>query len=79
MVKSEYGNLMGRVQINNPTDKSLKSPRVGVICLDSKDRVIGGGYAYPELVPPSGKVLPGMTLIASGKIARCDAYAGPGV
>jgi hypothetical protein len=37
------------------------------------------GYACRELVPPSGKVLAEVTLIASGKIARCDAYAGPGV
>lgn len=78
LAESEYGGLVGRVQVNNPTDKSLKSPRVGVICLDPKDRVIGGGYAYPELVPPSGKVLAEVSLIASGKIARCDAYTGPG-
>jgi hypothetical protein len=76
--KSEYGDTVGRVQVNNPTDKSLKSPRVGVICLDAKDRVIGGGSGYPELVPPSGKVLLEVGLIASGKIERCDAYAGPG-
>jgi hypothetical protein len=78
VVKSEYGDTVGRVQVNNPTDKSLKSPRVGVICLDAKDRVIGGGSGYPELVPPSGKVLLEVGLITSGKIERCDAYAGPG-
>jgi hypothetical protein len=55
VVKSEYGGTVGRVQVNNPTDKSLKSPRVGVICLDANDRVIGGRSGYPELVPPSGK------------------------
>jgi hypothetical protein len=77
--KSEYGDGVARVQVNNPTDKSLEAPRVGVICLDAKDRVIGGGSAYPELVPPSGKVLQEVTLIASGKIERCDAYAGPGL
>ena len=65
--------------MNNPTDKSLKSPRVGVICLDAKDRVIGGGSSYPELIPPSGRVLTEVALIASGQIERCDAYAGPGV
>jgi hypothetical protein len=73
VAKSEYGDLVGRVQVNNPTDKSLQAPRLGVICLDSKDRVIGGGSAYPELVPPAGKVLQEVTLITSGKIQRCDA------
>jgi hypothetical protein len=79
VVKSEYGGTVGRVQVSNPTDKSLKSPRVGVICLDAKDRVIGGGSGYPELVPPSGKMLLEVTLIASGKIERCGAHARPGV
>jgi hypothetical protein len=41
----------------------------------SSDR---GGSAYPELVPPTGKVLAEVTLIASGKIEQCEAYAGPG-
>lgn len=79
VVKSEYGDTVGRLQVNNPTDKSLKSPRVGIICLDAKDRVIGGGSGYPELVPPSGKVLLEVGLITSGKIERCDAYAGRGL
>jgi hypothetical protein len=76
---SEYGDRVGRVRVNNPTDESLKSPRVSLICLNAKDRVIGGGSAYPELVPPAGKVLAEVTLIASGKIKRCEAYAGPGL
>jgi Tfp pilus assembly protein FimV len=79
VAKSEYGGTVGRVQVNNPTNKSLKSARVGVICLDSKDRVVGGGSSYPELIPPSGRVLREVTVIASGQIERCDAYAGPGV
>ena len=36
VVESKYGGLVGRVQVSNPTDKSLKSPRVGVICLDPR-------------------------------------------
>ena len=76
---SEYGDRVGRVRVNNPTNESLKSPRVSLICLNSKDRVIGGGAAYPELVPPAGTVLAEVTLIASGKIKRCEAYAGPGL
>jgi hypothetical protein len=76
---SEYGDRVGRVRVNNPTDESLKSPRVSLICLNAKNRVIGGGSAYPELVPPAGKVLAEVTLIASGKIKRCEAYAGPGL
>jgi hypothetical protein len=76
---SEYGDRVGRVQVNNPTDEALKSPRVSLICLNAKDRVIGGGSAYPELIPAAGNVLAEATLIANGKIERCEAYAGPGL
>ena len=76
---SEYGDRVGQVQVNNPTDESLKLPRVSLICLNAKNRVIGGGSTYPELVPPTGNVLAEVTLIVSGKIKRCDAYAGPGL
>ena len=50
---------------------------MSLICLNAKDRVIGGGSAYPELIPPTGKVLAEVTLIASGKIEQCEAYAAP--
>ena len=76
---SEYGDRAGQVRVNNPTDEPLKSPRVSLICLNAKNRVIGGGSTYPELVPPAANVLAEVTLIASGKIKRCDAYAGPGL
>jgi hypothetical protein len=42
VAKPKYADLVGRVRVNNPTNKSLKV-RAGVICLDSRDRVIGGG------------------------------------
>lgn len=76
---SEYGDRVGRVRVKNPTDKALTSPRVSVICLDAKGRVIGGGSAYLELIPPSGRLLQEVTLITSGRIERCNAYAVPGL
>lgn len=78
VVKDEYGGTVARFEVNNPTKEALKSVRVGVICYDTKDRVNGGGSSYPDLVPPSGKVLSETSLILSGKADRCEAYAGPG-
>jgi hypothetical protein len=75
---SEYGDRVGQVRVNNPTDEPLKSLQVSLICLNAENRVIGGGSTYPELVPPAGNVLAEVTLIASGTIKRCEAYAGPG-
>lgn len=78
VVKDEYGSTVGRFEVYNSTKKALKDVRVGVICYDTKDRVNGGGSTYPDLVPPSGKVLAETDLIVSGKTDRCEAYAGPG-
>jgi hypothetical protein len=34
------------------------------------------GSSCPQLIPPSGRVLTEVALIASRQIERCDAYAG---
>ena len=49
VVKDEYGTTVGRFEVYNSTKEALKSVRVGVICYDAKDRVNGGGSAYPDL------------------------------
>lgn len=79
VVRDEYGGTEARFQLENPTAKSLKSPRVGVICFSAKDAVIGGGVDFPELVPPSGKRLVAVPIITRGRVDRCEAYAGPGL
>lgn len=78
VAKDEYGSTTARFEVYNSAKEALKNVRVGVICYDTKDRVNGGGSTYPDLVPPSGKVLAETDLILSGKTDRCEAYAGPG-
>lgn len=78
VVEDEYGGTIARFEVYNPTKEALKNVRIGVICYDTRDRVNGGGSDYPELIPPSGKVLSKTSLIVSGKTDRCEAYAGPG-
>ena len=77
--EDEYGGSVARFEVYNATKSALKDVRVGVICFDSKGRVNGGGSDYPELIPPSGKVLSQTSLIVSGTTERCEAYAGPGI
>ena len=77
-VEDEYGETTARFEVYNSSKEALKDVRVGVICYGTKDRVNGGGSDYPELIPPSGKVLSKTYVIVSGKTDRCEAYAGPG-
>jgi hypothetical protein len=46
---------------------------------DASTGMLAWRLRVPRGGPPSGKMLLEVTLIASGKIERCDAYAGPGV
>lgn len=78
ILEDEYGSTTARFEVFNSTKEALKDVRVGVICFDTKGRVNGGGSDYPELIPPSGKVLSSPSLIVSGTTERCEAYAGPG-
>jgi hypothetical protein len=77
--KDEYGDTTGTFEISNPTNAPLKNARVGIICYDTKQNVIGGAAEYPDLVPPSGKIRIDSTLNTRGTPAKCDAHAGPGI
>ncbi|MFI1394580.1 hypothetical protein [Streptomyces sp. NPDC020681] len=77
--KGEYGDTTGTFEVSNPTNAPLKNARVGIICYNAKQNVIGGASEYPDLVPPSGKIRIDSTLNTRGTPAKCDAYAGPGI
>ncbi|TNH31768.1 hypothetical protein FHG89_00540 [Micromonospora orduensis] len=79
LVKSEYGEgFEAKVEVTNPKTEPLKSPRVGVVCYSTEKRIVGGGFTFPDLVPPSGKAVAEMDLLITGKPSSCVAYASPG-
>ena len=67
-----------RFTIENPTDRRLESPTIGIICLKPDGSIIGGGSASPRRVPPGGQIGLDPDLITSGKPAECRAYVAPG-
>lgn len=81
IVKSEYGTgeYDARFEVTNPQAEPLKSPRVDVVCHDAAKKIIGGGFTFPELIPPSGKAAVEVSTITTVKPASCVAYASPGV
>jgi hypothetical protein len=77
IVKSEFGGYDARVEVTNPTGQPLESPRVDVVCRNAAKKIVGGGFDFPEMVPPSGKVVADMQLLVSGRPTSCEGYAGP--
>ncbi len=78
VVKDDFGRPAARFLIINRNRESLRSPRIGVICHDVKNRIVGGGSHYPGLLPAAGKAVVEVSLIATGNPRSCSAYAAPG-
>lgn len=74
VVKNEYGSFDAVYEVVNPGSTALTNIRIGVICSNAANSIIGGGPAYPELIPPSGKIRVDTDVITNGKPATCVAY-----
>jgi hypothetical protein len=76
VVADQYGGVTANFELSNPTDKPVKDPRLGVICYDTANKIIGGGSDFPTLVPPSGKVAVEATILTTGKPSSCKVFTG---
>lgn len=74
VVKNEYGTFDAAYEVVNPGATPLKEVRIGVICFNAGNTIIGGGQDYPSLIPPSGKIRVDTDVITNGKPAACTAY-----
>jgi hypothetical protein len=63
-------------QVNNPTSEPLQDLGIGIICHNAEGKIIGGGVAFPELVPANGATAVEASTLTSGEPASCDAYVG---
>ncbi|GAA3558008.1 hypothetical protein GCM10022197_11660 [Microlunatus spumicola] len=75
--KDEYGTKTAVFEVKNPGVEAQKSARIGVVCFDKSDKIIGGGTAYPDLIPAKGRVLVEANVTSAGTPDSCDAYAAP--
>lgn len=76
VVTDPYGGSTANFELTNPTDQPVKSPRLGIICYDAANTIIGGGMDFPDLVPPSGKVAVEAHILTTTTPASCKAFAG---
>lgn len=76
VVADAYGGSTANFELTNPTGQPVKSPRLGIICYDAANTIIGGGVDFPELVPPSGKVAVEAHLLTSSVPSTCRAFDG---
>ncbi len=78
VVDDGYGGLSAKVPVENPTSEAIQSPDIGVACRNAAGDIIGGGFTFPDLVPPNGSVVADVDLVTSGKPEECTGYVqGP--
>jgi hypothetical protein len=75
-IKRQYGAWTGDFIVENPTAEAIESPAVRVACRDSAGVINGGGYTFPDLVPPNGQVVADVGLTLGSKPSSCTAYIG---
>lgn len=62
--------------LTNTLGQAVKSPRIGVICRDASNKIIGGGSEFPDLVPSGGKTKVDAHLTVSSTPKTCDVFVG---
>lgn len=72
--KGEYGGYTASFAFTNETDTDLQNLRVGVVCYDASQKIIGGTSTYPELAPAGKTIRIDADPTVSAKPATCKAF-----
>lgn len=60
--------------VENPSSENWEELPIGVICRDGSGTIVGGGSAYPSLVPAGSESMIDTYLISSAYPTSCAAY-----
>ena len=69
------GEPMFEFKFTNPTGADWKDVRVAIVCHNSAGEIVGGGMAFPSLIPAGGEVLVDDPNLHQQGAASCTAYA----
>ncbi|ALZ99865.1 hypothetical protein [Corynebacterium glutamicum] len=62
--------------LKNDSSEEMKDLRVGAVCYNDQEEIIGGGYAFPSFLPAGGTIRIEATVTASEMPTSCKAYVG---
>ena len=72
--KGEYGDTTAVFEFTNSTKEDLEGLRIGIVCLDGADKIIGGASEYPELVAAGKTIRLDVSVTTTGTPDTCTAY-----
>ena len=70
----EFSDYTASFAFTNETDADLENLRVGVVCYDAAQKIIGGTTTYLELAPANYTIRIDADPTVSGKPASCKAF-----
>lgn len=62
------------IRLSNTTNEPWQDLRIGIICRNADGAIVGGGDAYPDLVPANAESLASGHVTASDSAQDCTAY-----
>lgn len=75
--RDALGGTTAEAVLTNPSDEQLPGARVGVVCFDQQGAIIGGGSAFPDLVPAKGQTKVSARIEVSTPPNHCEMAAQP--
>jgi hypothetical protein len=72
--KGQFSDYTASFAFTNETDANLENLRVGVVCYDAAQKIVGGTSTYPELAPAGKTIRIDADLTVSGKPSSCKAF-----
>lgn len=79
VAKDEYGGLVARVELTNPTNDVLKNPKVAAVCKNGAGKIAGSGFTFPDLIAANGKYADDIDVVGSDSLKTCTVYLSPGL
>jgi hypothetical protein len=74
-VKVDLVSREAKFRFTNPTGTDWKDVRVAIVCHDLEGAIVGGGSAFPSLIPAGGELLVEDPNLHQQGAATCTAYA----
>jgi hypothetical protein len=72
--QGEYGGSTATFAFKNTTQDALKDMRVGIVCYNKADAIIGGSSEYPSLAAPGATIRIDSDVTTSAMPAKCKAF-----
>lgn len=70
----QFGGITAVFELTNLSGAVMRNARVGIVCYDQDEKIIGGASDYPSLISAGQTILVEADVMTSGEPAGCAAH-----